>query len=142
MLKSKKGFTLIELVMVIVILAILAAVAIPRFIDLKASASEATAKGVASAIVGSATMLHAQYLVRNTTYMFGTTHIGAAANNTDFVAAANVSGGATISVLNPGLIVAGNTYSSIYIGGTGWATYYTMYLTVNDTKGPSVQYFW
>ncbi|MDO8425923.1 MAG: prepilin-type N-terminal cleavage/methylation domain-containing protein, partial [Deltaproteobacteria bacterium] len=38
MRKSNKGFTLIELVMVIVILAILAAVAIPRFIDLQSDA--------------------------------------------------------------------------------------------------------
>jgi len=142
MLKSKKGFTLIELVMVIVILAILAAVAVPRFIDLKADASKATAKGVASGIMGAATMLHAQYLVKGTTYMFGTTERAVAANDTDLIGAAGISGGATISVLNPGLIVAANTYSSIYIGGTGWATYYTMYLTINDTKGPSVQYFW
>jgi len=41
----KKGFTLIELVMVIVIISILAAIAIPKFIDLQANAKQAACDG-------------------------------------------------------------------------------------------------
>jgi MSHA pilin protein MshA len=46
MAMNKKGFTLIELVMIIVILGILAAVAIPRYIDLQSDAEDASIRGV------------------------------------------------------------------------------------------------
>lgn len=45
-MRNEKGFTLIEIVMVIVILGILAAVAIPRFINLQTEARAAALQGV------------------------------------------------------------------------------------------------
>lgn len=73
--KSQKGFTLIELMIVVAIVGILAAIAIPNFLNYQAKSQQAEVRAGLSAIYTAMLMYHV---------VSGTGFIGASMSNIDF----------------------------------------------------------
>lgn len=62
-LANRRGFTLIELVIIIVVLGILAAVAIPKYQDMSAQAKDAACRGALGALRSGITIYYANQAV-------------------------------------------------------------------------------
>ena len=64
-LKNEKGFTLIEIIAVLIILGILAAVAVPKFLDLTEEAEQKALEGAVAAGMSTASMSYGQLALSN-----------------------------------------------------------------------------
>ena len=62
-MRNEKGFTLIEIIAVLVILGILAAVAIPKYFDMQGQARTKAAEGALAALQSTATQAYAEGLL-------------------------------------------------------------------------------
>lgn len=136
--RRQQGFTLIELVMVIVILGILAAFALPRFADLTGDARQASLQGLAGALKSASAIARSAQLAGGGTLGASVTLEGSTvtmvngyptANSAGIVAAAGIN---TADYTVTGGGTGGNTTLTFQIAGyTGVATCQVTYTSAN-----------
>lgn len=112
LLKDQKGFTLVEIIAVLVILGVLAAVALPKYMDLQTDAQNKSLQAGLAEGKARVNLYAAKVLIANgsiNSALFVDSNLGTAAG--DFTLAYNAGNTMTISVTGPGGKTSSSTVS-------------------------------
>jgi MSHA pilin protein MshA len=125
---SSKGFTLVEIILIIVILGVLASVAIPKYVDFRNQSRDAAAKGILGSLRSANNLVYQDRILRNTqsTYNIATVISSANLSGVSSVTSATrltvtISGSTYVYRLNPDSGRAPTTLPTVsVVGKTGW----------------------
>lgn len=121
-MNKQKGFTLIELVMVIVILGILAAFAVPRFADITIDARKATVDSLGGSLRSASALAHATALAQSAALNSSISMEGATVTMQNLYPTSSAATGGIVNTLAD---VSGFTVTTSGTSGSAAIVYFT-----------------
>lgn len=136
-MKKVKGFTLIEIVVVIVLIGILSAVALPRFFDFTGQAVRAASEGMSGALASSVAMSHGMWLAEGKDSVIQVEGMQLLMNRAGYPIASAAIGATAPTAMDCSSLLAGllsdSSDTASYVAHTGGAAGATM-LGVTDAN--------